>query len=451
MQIAELIQKKKQGDQLARDEIMTLIAEYTQGSIPDHQMAALIMAIWFRGMSRDETLALTLAMVNSGETVSLDPVAGIKVDKHSTGGVGDKTTLVLGPLVAAAGLPVAKMSGRSLGHTGGTIDKLESIPGFCARLHREQFVRAVEEVGIAVSEQTRKLVPADGKLYALRDATATVDSLPLIAASIMSKKIASGADALMLDVKTGGGALVPEVEQSLELASMMVDIGCAAERPTFAAITDMSQPLGRCVGNALEVKEAIKTLKGKGSEDLRELCLFLGSHMLSLGGRTSDLAEGRRYLEGLLTDGGALAKFAEFIEHQGGNRHIVEDTSLMPTAGIVTEVPSPLGGYINQIGAREIGSIAKELSAGRDTEGSIVDPAAGVILNKKVGDRVSPGELLAELHSGKNVDGHTLHDLRNRTIEAFNIDEGRASPSRLIRAFVTREGIRHYGNDTPEH
>ncbi|GKW44789.1 pyrimidine-nucleoside phosphorylase [Planococcus sp. NCCP-2050] len=399
MRMVDLIEKKRDGFELSTEEIQHIITGYTAGDIPDYQMSAFLMAIYFKNMTDRERADLTLAMAGSGDQIDLSAIEGIKVDKHSTGGVGDTTTLVLGPLVAACGVPVAKMSGRGLGHTGGTIDKLEAIEGFHVELSTEEFIKQVNDIKLAVIGQSGNLTPADKKLYALRDVTATVNSIPLIASSIMSKKIAAGADAIVLDVKTGEGAFMKTAEDAKELAHAMVGIGNATGRKTMAIISDMSQPLGFAIGNALEVKEAIETLQGNGPEDLTELCLVLGSQMVVVGGKAETLEEARAMLEEVIANGEALKIMKQFIENQGGNPAIVDDVSLLPQAKYVNEVPSEKEGYISFMEADEIGTAAMVLGAGRATKESEIDLAVGIVLNKKVGDFVKKGESIATIYS----------------------------------------------------
>ncbi|MCJ1907327.1 pyrimidine-nucleoside phosphorylase [Planococcus ruber] len=399
MRMVDLIEKKRDGFELSTEEIQHIVTGYTAGDIPDYQMSAFLMAIYFKNMTDRERADLTLAMAGSGDQIDLSAIDGIKVDKHSTGGVGDTTTLVLGPLVAACGVPVAKMSGRGLGHTGGTIDKLEAIEGFHVELSTEEFIKQVNDIKLAVIGQSGNLTPADKKLYALRDVTATVNSIPLIASSIMSKKIAAGADAIVLDVKTGEGAFMKTAEDAKELAHAMVGIGNATGRKTMAIISDMSQPLGFAIGNALEVKEAIETLQGNGPEDLTELCLVLGSQMVVVGGKAETLEEARAMLEEVIANGKALEIMKQFIENQGGNPAIVDDVNLLPQAKYVNEVPSEEEGYISFMEADEIGTAAMVLGAGRATKESEIDLAVGIVLKKKVGDFVKKGESIATIYS----------------------------------------------------
>ncbi|MFC5588301.1 pyrimidine-nucleoside phosphorylase [Sporosarcina soli] len=397
--MVDVIEKKRNGEKLTNEEITFFVNGYTDGSIPDYQASAFLMAIYFQGMDAEEQASLTMAMVETGDQIDLSSIKGIKVDKHSTGGVGDTTTLILAPLVAACGVPVAKMSGRGLGHTGGTLDKLEAIDGFHIELSEAQFVKQVNDLKLAVIGQSGNLTPADKNLYALRDVTATVDSIPLIASSIMSKKIAAGADAIVLDVKTGDGAFMKTVEEARALAESMVAIGKQVGRNTMAIISDMSQPLGYTIGNALEVKEAIETLKGQGPSDLTELCLVLGSKMIVAGGKANSLEEARTMLESVIADGSALELFGKLIEAQGGNGKIIQDTSLLPTATYQIEVPAPTSGYIAKMEADDIGVAAMLLGAGRATKDDEIDLAVGIVLTKKIGDTIQQGEPLAIIHS----------------------------------------------------
>lgn len=401
MRMVDIIEKKRDGFELTTEEIRFFIEGYTKGEIPDYQASSLAMAIYFQDMTDKERAGLTMAMVESGDQIDLSGIEGIKVDKHSTGGVGDTTTLVLGPLVAAVGVPVAKMSGRGLGHTGGTIDKLESIEGFHVELTTEQFMQQVNDIKLAVIGQSGNLTPADKKLYALRDVTGTVPSIPLIASSIMSKKIAAGADAIVLDVKTGDGAFMKTVEDSKKLAHAMVQIGRNVGRNTMAIISDMNQPLGYAIGNALEVKEAIDTLGGKGPNDLTELCLTLGSQMVVLGGHAETIEEARKQLEEVIANGAALDVFKKFIKGQGGNPAVVDDPSLLPQAKYTIEVPAKESGFVSHIVADEIGTAAMLLGAGRATKESEIDLAVGLVLRKKVGDPVKAGESLVTIYTNR--------------------------------------------------
>jgi pyrimidine-nucleoside phosphorylase len=444
MRAYDLILKKRNGGELAREEIDFLISGYVSGTLPDYQMSAFAMAVYFRGMSKSETLDLTLAMVGSGDTVSLKEIPGIKVDKHSTGGVGDTTTLVLAPLVAAAGVPVAKMSGRGLGHTGGTLDKLESIPGFRVDLTREEFFRAVKEIGVAVVSQTGNLVPADKKLYALRDVTATVDSLPLIAASIMSKKLASGADALVLDVKTGDGAFLKELDHAFELAGAMVEIGAGAGRQTTAMITGMDQPLGKAVGNALEMDEAIRTLRGEGPADLEALCLALGGWMLYLAQKAPTPEDGGALLKALIGSGAALEMLRKMIRAQHGDSRVVDDPSRLPRARHTVPVRAAAAGFVHRIRAEAVGLGAMMLGAGRATKDSEINPAAGITLNKKVGDPVGRGELLALLHTDLDPASAAVETVHRALLSACECRSEPADPPPLILGLVGQDGAIRY-------
>ena len=399
MRMYDLIVKKRQGKELTTQEINYFIENYTDNKIPDYQVSALMMAIFFNKMNKRETADLTMAMVNSGDILDLKEIEGIKVDKHSTGGVGDTTTLVLAPMVAALGIPVAKMSGRGLGHTGGTIDKLETFKGFSVEMTNEKFINNVNTLKIAVGGQTGNLAPADKKLYALRDVTGTVDNVSLIASSIMSKKIASGADAIVLDVKVGDGAFMKTAEDARILAREMVDIGTNVGRNTIAIISDMDQPLGLAIGNALEVEEAIETLKGNGPSDLVELCLELGSNMVLLSGHAKTVEEAKNMLKETITSGKAIEKLKEFVAAQGGEIDVIDDTSKLPKAEFVLEVKALKAGVVSKIHAENMGLIAMELGAGRATKESIIDMAVGMVLNKKRADKVKIGDVLAYVHA----------------------------------------------------
>ena len=399
MNTSELIIKKRGGSELTEAEISYLIGGYVGGNIPDYQISALLMAIYFKGMSDAETLYLTREMIKSGDTLDLSAIDGIKADKHSTGGVGDKTSLVLCPMLAAVGIKMAKMSGRGLGHTGGTIDKLESFPGLTTAIDGERFIRQANEVGFVIAGQTAHLVPADKKLYALRDVTGTVDIMPLIVSSIMSKKLASGADIIVLDVKTGDGAFMKKEEDSFELARKMVKLGRDAGKKTVAVVSDMDEPLGFAVGNALEVKEAIAVLKGEDAGHLRELCLALGACVVVEAGVAKSDGEAVAILEKTLDDGSALRKLAEFVEAQGGDPRSVYDTDLLQAAPVVMEVPSPKTGYVTALHAEGVGRACISLGGGRETKESAIDLSVGVVLHKKVGDYVCEGESLAAIHA----------------------------------------------------
>ena len=399
MHMTDLIEKKKRGGELSEEEIRFIIQGYTAGEIPDYQMSAMCMAILFRGMNDREILDLTMAMMNSGEVLDLSAIGGFKADKHSTGGVGDKTSLVLCPMVAACGLKIAKMSGRGLGHTGGTLDKLESFPGFNISIGEERFIENVNNIGIAIIGQTADLVPADKMLYALRDVTGTVPSIPLIVSSIMSKKLASGADVIVLDVKCGSGAFMKTQEQAEELARGLTRVGRLAGRRCAAVITDMDQPLGNAVGNALEVKEAIAVLKGEQQGELLELCLSIGSCMLTEAGMAGSIDEARAMLMQAIESGAALEKLALMVEAQDGCKQDVYDTSRLPLAPVTLEVGAKQGGYIKRIDAEQVGLVSMHLGGGRATKESDIDLSVGVILKAKVGDYVEAGESIACIHA----------------------------------------------------
>ncbi|MDR3593029.1 MAG: pyrimidine-nucleoside phosphorylase [Negativicutes bacterium] len=400
MRIVDIILKKRAGLALTDSEITTLVRSFTSGETPDYQMAAWLMAVYFQGMTDAETAALTMAMAHSGEMVDLSSVPGVKVDKHSTGGVADTTTLVLAPLVAAAGVPVAKMSGRGLGFTGGTIDKLESIPGFRTALTRDEFLAILRRTGVAVTGQSADIAPADGKMYALRDVTGTVESIPLIASSIMSKKIAAGADKIVLDVKTGSGAFMKTVDDAVKLAEAMVRIGDLVGRRTLAVISGMSQPLGRAVGNSLEVEEAVDILAGTGgAEELRQVCLTLGSHMLVAAGASPTFAAGFAKLESLLAGKQALTKFADLITAQGGDPAFINNRTLLPQAAVRRDADSDKDGYVQEIDAARVGYAAMLLGAGREYKDQQIDLAAGLLMRCRIGDRIASGQSLATLQT----------------------------------------------------
>ncbi len=435
MRMYDLIVKKRDGGVLCKEEIAFMIDEYTAGNIPDYQMSAMMMAVYFRGMNESETLNLTMAMAHSGEMLDLSGIRGVKVDKHSTGGVGDKTSLALTPMVAACGIKVAKMSGRGLGHTGGTIDKLESFPGFSTEISTELFIENVNRHGIAIMGQTKDLAPADKKLYALRDVTATVDQMSLIASSIMSKKLAAGADAIVLDVKTGSGAFMKKEEDSFALAREMVRIGNGAGRKTIAVVSDMDQPLGCAVGNALEVKEALDTLQGHGPADFTQLCMTLGTQMLLAGGVVDEEEAARDMLQEAISSGKALDKFAEFIEAQGGSREDVYHPERLPQAAIQEEVIAPCDGVITHIRCDEIGMVSLILGGGRETKESKVDLSVGLILYKKCGDHVRKGEPLAILHANSR---EKLEEAKKRFLEAYRIEENisQCTKNTLIKSII---------------
>lgn len=419
MRMYDLIMKKRKGEELTTEEINFFVEGFTDGSIPDYQASAMLMAIFFNKMNKRETADLTNAMVKSGDEIDLSSIKGIKVDKHSTGGVGDKTSICLTPLVASLGIPVAKMSGRGLGHTGGTIDKLETFKGFSVELTEEQFIENVNNINIAIMGQSGNLVPADKKLYALRDVTATVDNMSLIASSIMSKKIASGADAIVLDVKVGDGAFMKTPETAKELAREMVDIGNHLGRRTIGVISDMDQPLGFAIGNSLEIMEAIELLKGNGPKDLLELTLTLGSNMLICAKKAETEEQARKMLEENIANGKGLEKLKEFIKAQGGDISAIDDFSKFPKAKYIEEVVAPRDGYITKIKAETFGLIAMELGAGRATKESEIDLAVGLVLNKKRSDKVNKGDVLAYIHSNNknNIEKARKSILENITIE----------------------------------
>lgn len=433
LRMVDIIAKKRNGYSLSEAEISFFINGYTNESIPDYQASAFLMAVYFKGMTAEEQAFLTMAMVESGDQIDLSAIEGIKVDKHSTGGVGDTTTLILVPLVAACGVPVAKMSGRGLGHTGGTLDKLEAIEGFHIELTKEEFVRQVNELKLAVIGQSGNLTPADQKIYSLRDVTATVDSIPLIASSIMSKKIAAGADAIVLDVKSGDGAFMKTEADARALAQSMVAIGNQVGRNTMAIISDMSQPLGNAIGNSLEIIEAIDTLKGEGPEDLTELCLVLGSQMVVVGGKADSLDEAREMLEAVVKDGTALKLFGDLIEAQGGNREIIHDTSLLPAAKFQLPVLATRSGYVTSMGADDIGVAAMLLGAGRATKEDEIDLSVGIVLKKKIGDAVQEGEAIAVIYSNTEdvVNTSTL------LLEHIFIGDNAVQPPALIGEIIT--------------
>ncbi|WP_019122889.1 pyrimidine-nucleoside phosphorylase [Brevibacillus massiliensis] len=433
MRMTDVIAKKRDGHELSREEIYELVKGYTDGSIPDYQMAAWAMAVYFQGMTPRETADLTMAMVESGDQLDLSAIPGIKVDKHSTGGVGDKITLVVAPLVASAGIPVAKMSGRGLGFSGGTIDKLESFAGFQVELSQADFFRQVRDIGVAVIGQTGNLAPADKKLYALRDVTATVEAVPLIASSIMSKKIAAGADAILLDVKVGKGAFMKTLEEAETLARAMVAIGEQVGRKTVAVISDMNQPLGYAVGNALEVREAIDTLAGKGPDDLSELALTIGAHMLVLGQAEADFTAAYELLRQQLANGKALAKLAELVSAQGGRAEAVENPSLLPRSSHQIEVKCSQAGCISGIDAERIGHASVVLGAGRLTKGAPIDYAVGIVLSKKVGAEVAPGDTLAVIHAN---DLQLAETARQEVEAAFSIAAESVQTQPLIRKII---------------
>lgn len=433
MNMYDLIMKKKKGCELTNEEIHYMIEGYTKEVIPDYQMSAMMMAICFQGMTPEETKNLTLAMAESGDMLDLSEIKGIKVDKHSTGGVGDKTSLVLGPMVAALGVSVAKMSGRGLGHTGGTIDKLESFTGFTTALSKETFIQNVNEIGIAIAGQTADLAPADKKLYALRDVTGTVDQMSLIASSIMSKKLASGADAIVLDVKTGDGAFMKTLEDSIALAEAMVSIGKLVGKKMAAIISDMDQPLGNAVGNILEVKEAIDTLQGHGPKDLEELVLTLGSYMVVAAEKVETVEEARIMLEETLRDGTAFEVFKKFVVAQGGCKDEVLHPKKLPVAQYIEDVLTETDGYVAKIQTEEIGRISLLLGGGRETKECEIDLTVGVVLNKKRGDKVTAGDVLATIHAN---DKEKLEQAKRRLLEAYTTVNTPVKQESLIKEII---------------
>lgn len=441
MRFCDLIVKKRNGQKLSEEEIKSMIKEFIEGKIPDYQMSAMLMSIFFTGMSNNEIKYLTMAMVNSGKIIDLSSIPGIKVDKHSTGGVGDTTTLALAPMVAAAGVPVAKMSGRGLGHTGGTIDKLEAIEGFEAELSLNKFIKIVREVGVSIISPTSDLAPADKKLYALRDVTGTVDSIPLIVSSIMSKKIAAGADAIVLDVTTGSGAFMREHKEALKLGKIMVDIGLKLGKETVAIVSNMDEPLGFAIGNSLEVKEAIEVLKNRGPEDLRNLCLVLGSYMLKLGGVVKTTEEGRNKLIKIIEEGKAFNKFKEMVMAQGGNLRVIENPELLPLAKYCLKIKAYKGGYIQRIDSRLIGESAMILGAGREKKESEIDLSVGIVLKKKVGYKVGTGEDLAEVYYN-NLE--KLKEAKKKLLSSFTISNKKPKKSPLISATISGQSIKEF-------
>ena len=441
MRIYDIIRKKRDNHELTKAEIDFFVEKYSKDEIPDYQASALLMAIYLNKMNKEETVYLTDAMMKSGDVIDLSEIEGIKVDKHSTGGVGDKTTIALAPLVAACGAPVAKMSGRGLGHTGGTLDKLESIPGFSIEMEAKKFIDSVNKHKIAVCGQTATIAVADKKMYALRDVTATVDNISLIAASIMCKKLASGANAILLDVKTGDGAFMKTLDDSFELAKAMVDIGNGMGRETIGMITDMDEPLGFAIGNSLEVIEAIETLKGNGPKDFVNLCETLGAYMLVLAKTVKTFEEGVEKIKEAIASGSALEKLKIFIENQGGDSRVVDDYTLFPKASIVVPVKSPRSGYISKIEAEEVGVSAMILGAGRETKEDVLDLAAGIVLEKKVGEYVNEGEVLATMYLNKE---DKLESAIERFVNAYTIVDKKVEPKKLVYGVVTKDGIKKF-------
>lgn len=428
MRMVDLIESKKQGQSLTKEQIHFIIEGYTKGEIPDYQMSAFLMAVCFQGLNKEETATLTIEMTNSGEVIDLHQIAGIKVDKHSTGGVGDKISLVLGPMVAACGAKVAKMSGRGLGYTGGTLDKLESIPGLSIQVTKEDFIKQVNDIGIAIIGQTASLVPADQKMYALRDVTATVSCTPLIASSIMSKKIASGSDAILLDVKYGDGAFMKTKEEAKVLARTMIEIGQHLNRDTRAAISNMSQPLGNAIGNSLEVIEAINTLKGDGPSDVVELCMQGGSHILMQAKLATSLDQARTMLEDSITSGKALQKLKEMVISQHGDGSYIENPDKFEKAKIVKDITSKVEGYVKVVEANTLGIVSMKLGAGRLTKGDSIDHSVGIILHKKIGDYVTIGESLVTLYANQEIS----EELVEEVLQAYDIVDSKIEKPVLI-------------------
>lgn len=428
MRMVDIIESKKQGKVVTKEQIHFMIEGYTNGDIPDYQMSAFLMAVCFQGLNKEETAILTMEMTNSGEVIDLREIEGIKVDKHSTGGVGDKISLVLGPMVAACGVKVAKMSGRGLGYTGGTLDKLESIPGLSIQVTKEDFIKQVNDIGIAIIGQTASLVPADQKMYALRDVTATVSCTPLIAASIMSKKIASGSDAILLDVKYGDGAFMKTKEEAKVLARTMIEIGQHLHRDTRAAISNMSQPLGNAIGNSLEVIEAINTLKGNGPSDVIELCLQGGSHMLMQANVATSLKEAREMLENSITNGKALQKLKDMVISQHGDGSYIDTPDKFAKAKIVVDIVSPVEGYVKSVEADTLGIVSMKLGAGRLTKGDSIDHSVGIILHKKIGDQVLVGQPLVTIHANQKI----TKELEAEVLQAYSIVDSKIEKPVLI-------------------
>lgn len=437
MRMYDLIAKKRDGGALNREELEYLIGGYVKGEIPDYQMSAFLMAVYFQGMTEEETSVMTELVAHSGDMVDLSPIEGIKVDKHSTGGVGDKTTLIVAPLAAACGVKVAKMSGRGLGHTGGTVDKLESIPGMRVDLSREEFFAAVEKAGVSVIGQSGNLTPADKKLYALRDVTATVESIPLIAVSIMGKKLAAGSDCILLDVKTGSGAFMKTVEDSARLAKEMVSIGERAGKRTVALITNMDIPLGNNIGNSLEVIEAVETLSGRGPADLTRVCLELAANMICLAGKGS-LEECRELARQALEDGSGLKRLEAMVEAQGGEAAVLRDVNRFEKAKVVTEIKSPFSGYLTAMDTEMCGIASCLLGAGRETKESTIDYSAGIVLKKKTGDFVQEGDVLAAFYTG---DASRVEGARTKFLQALSVGEEKPVEEPLIYARITKDGM----------
>jgi len=441
MNILEVIEKKKYGKTLTKEEIDFFIQGYSRNEIPDYQISSLLMAIWFRGMNEEETANLTNSMVNSGQIIDLTKINGIKVDKHSSGGVADTVTLPLVAIIAANDIPVAKMSGRGLGHTGGTIDKLESIPGFKVEIPVKEFIEIVNRVKGAVISQSEEVALADKKLYALRDVTGTIDSVPLIASSIMSKKIASGSDAIVLDVKVGNGAFMQNLEDAIELSKTMVNIGNSLGKETVAYITDMNEPLGDAIGNAIEVEEAIEVLKGKSYKKLLAVIETLGAEIIRMAGKASDLNQGKAIVGNTIKNGAALKKFSEIVQAQGGNPDVVNDIKLLPQAKFQIPLFSDSSGYLASVRTKEIGLLAAYLGAGREKKGDSIDLSVGICFRKKIGDRIDKGEVIGEILAN---DIEKANFALNKMKDLFTLSEKIISPKKVIYCRVSKEGVEHY-------
>ncbi|MBN1385075.1 MAG: pyrimidine-nucleoside phosphorylase [Elusimicrobia bacterium] len=442
MRMYDLIYKKRNGKRLSKEELYFVIQEFTKGKIPDYQMAAFLMAIYFRNMVSQEAVDLTMAMADSGQRVDLSKIPGFKIDKHSTGGVGDTTTLILAPLVAACGGRVAKMTGRGLGHTGGTIDKLESIPGFSTSITKEKFIENVSTNGLALMGQTSEFVPADKVIYALRDVTATVDSVPLIASSIMSKKLAAGSDGIILDVKTGSGAFMEKYGDALKLARTMVDIGEAAGKRMVAFITSMEEPLGYAIGNSIEVKEAVDTLKGTGPKDLTNLCIELGSNMLMVSGIVKTVDEGKKKIEKVIKNKKGIEKFRTLIKSQGGNPDVVDNPSLLPQSKKQIEVKSERSGYVEKINTYDIGLCSLILGAGRKTKEDTIDPSVGIYIRKKISDKIGRGETFAIFHTDGNE--RKFAEAKDKFLKAYTVGNKKVGSPRFFYAKVTKDKTEEY-------
>lgn len=438
MRLLDVITKKRDGFVLTDLEIKSLIHAYTSNEIPDYQMAAWLMAVFFKGMTIEETASLTMAMAQSGTMINLSAIAGVKVDKHSTGGVADTTTLVVAPLVAAAGVPVAKMSGRGLGFTGGTIDKLEAITGFRTTLSQDEFIRILQKHNVAIIGQSNDIAPADGKIYALRDVTATIESIPLIASSIMSKKIAAGADKILLDVKVGNGAFMKNIEDAVKLAETMVHIGELVGRETRAVLSSMDEPLGQAIGNSLEVEEAIAILDGRGEQSLRHVCLMLGAHMLSMAGIEADIKNGYKKLDELIQNKTAINKFKEFITAQGGNGDIINNKEALPQAKLRTKVVCDKKGFIQKIDAAQLGYCAMRLGAGREYKNQDIDLSAGIVLEKRIGDKIEKDQILGTIYANN---AEKIQEVKDLLLNAIQIGDEEIQKTKLILGTIDRSGF----------